>query len=208
MELIFWIALILGLAQGDDNEEAPVEPDEPEPPPENDDQPYVPQPGLSPLWPLPRSRRRWRPSSFGQARPFGSSKPTRAHEGIDIRAKEGDPVLAPTDGTVIGVQGWDGPNTRGLLFQSWGGPVLVFGAVKPGSYPKPGTPAATVKRGEKIAEIGRYPGGSTMLHFEVWKVGTTKRKPWPWRPTQAERDAVRPAALVNPQKYLAATVDT
>lgn len=171
------------------------QPDEPEPQPEP---PPDPIPGFSPLWPLPSSPRKWRPSSFSSGRPWASANPTSHHSGIDIRAKEGDPVRVPREGVVIGKTGWRGPNTRGVLFQSFGGPMLVFGAVAPGSFPPAGT---ILERGELIGRIGRYPGGDTMLHFEVWKVGTTKRQKWLWNQPQ-------PAALVNPHQYLLATVTT
>lgn len=170
-------------------------------PPTPDDEgegekPYVPQPGMSPLWPVPKSARRWRSTSFGSARPWKSPNPTRHHSGIDIRAKQGDPVLAPDGGTVIDSTGWRGANTRAVLLQMDGGPVLVFGAVAPGSYPLDGT---RVERGEQIATIGKYPGGSQMLHLEVYQVGTTKRKPWYWGKPQ-------PSGLINPTNYLQATV--
>jgi murein DD-endopeptidase MepM/ murein hydrolase activator NlpD len=76
--------------------------------------------------------------------------------------------------------------------------MLVFGAVAPGSYPAKGT---QLKRGELIARIGRYPKGDTMLHFEVYKVGTTKRVRWPYGQAQ-------PPQLVDPHPYLLATVTT
>ena len=51
-------------------EEAEIEPEpeqgDPQPPPE-------PVPGLSPLWMLPNSARKWRRSSFGSPRPWGSA---------------------------------------------------------------------------------------------------------------------------------------
>lgn len=175
-----------------------AEPEE-EPTPEQGDPqpPPKPVPGLSPLWILPNSARKWKRSSFGSPRPWGSASPTGHHKAIDIRAKENDPVVVPTDGTIVGDTGWVGPGTRGVLFQSDGGPMLVFGAVAPGSYPKSGR----LKRGEMIARIGRYPGGSQMLHFEVYKVGTLKRVRWPYGQAQ-------PPQLVDPHPYLLATVTT
>lgn len=116
--------------------------------------------------------------------------------GIDIRAKEGDPVLAPDSGVVLSSTGWQGANTRGVLLQLDGGPVVTLGAIAPSSYPPNGF---RFQRGQKIAEIGRYPGGSTMLHFELYRVGTRKRTPWAW-------GAPKPDPLVNPHKYLLATV--
>lgn len=165
----------------------------------SEQQHYEPMPGLSPLWPLPTAPRKWWPKSFGGRRPWKSPDPSHHHKGVDIHAPEGAPVVAPTDGTVLSDSGWSGPNTRGVMFQSDGGPVLVFGAVAPGSY-RDDFPYR-VKRGEKIAEIGRYPGGSTMLHLELYKVGTRKRVVWPWGTPQ-------PETLVNPHPYLLATTTT
>jgi len=179
----------------------PPQPPDPEPDP-GDDQPYEPPPdpvpGLSPLWPLPSSPRKWRRTSFGSPRPWGSSSPTGHHKAIDIRAKQNDPVVVPTNGVVVGDTGWVGPGTRGVLFQSFGGPMLVFGAVAPGSYPAKGT---ELKRGELVARVGKYPGGSTMLHFEAYKVGIRKRVRWPYGKPQ-------PPQLVDPHSYLLATVTT
>lgn len=171
--------------------------DEDVPPPDKDEEhPYVPQPGLSPLWPLPGTPRKWWAKSFGSARPWKSDNPQTHHKGVDIHAEQGAPVVAPTAGTLLKSTGWVGSGTRGLIFQSDGGPVLVFGAIAPGSFPD--TFPVRVVRGEQIAKIGRYPGGNTMLHLELYRVGTKARVRWPW-------NTARPSALVNPHKYLLAT---
>lgn len=169
----------------------PELPPSPQPPP-------VPVPGTSPLWPLPSSTRAWRASSFSSRRPWSGGPPQSHHKGIDIKAKRGDPVVVPETGKVIGKTGWVGDETAGVLFQTFGGPTLVFGAVEPGSFPDTGK---VLERGEQIARIGRYPGGSSMLHLELYKVGTTKRVKWPWETPQ-------PPTLVNPNSYLLATVNT
>jgi murein DD-endopeptidase MepM/ murein hydrolase activator NlpD len=198
MEWLILLALLM-LVPREPRKADVSEDDEPIPDDEGEGKkPYVPTPGASPLWPLPGSARRWRSTSFGSQRPWLSPNPTRHHSGIDIRAKQGDPVLSPDSGTVINTSGWRGPDTATVFLQMDGGPMLVFGAVAPGSYPVKG---ARVSRGQKIAEVGRYPGGSTMLHLELHKVGTTKRIPWMWGKPQ-------PGSLVDPTNYLLATVDT
>ena len=120
------------------------------------------------------------------------------HKGIDIDAVEGDPVVATEAGRVILVQGWDGPGTRGVLVQTYGGPMLVYGALDPVGLPQVGT---VLQRGEPIGRIGVYPGGSTMLHFETYRAGTTIRPAWRYGTPQ-------PETVVNPNSYLDATVET
>lgn len=118
---------------------------------------------VSPLWPLARQPAPWtKLGSFGAPRDGGS----RRHQGVDLYAPAGTPVLAAEDGVISAVQGWSGPGTKGLLVYSPATDVtLLYGAVKPGSYPPIGT---QVRRGEQIATIGTYPAGSTMLHLEIW----------------------------------------
>lgn len=168
----------------------------PEPDPMDD---YDPQPGSEPLWVLPGNDYQVRPGSFGQKRPFASSNPTTHHTGSDIDADFGAPVLMPSRGTVVRNGGWAGSNAKATTVQLDAGPVIVFGAVHPDHMPAPGR---RLERGELVGRIGRYPGGSTMLHFELWKVGSFKEKarpsgPWKW-------GADRPENLVNPTAYLQA----
>lgn len=208
------VLMLLGGGSSDARPEPPdPEPDPPEPPgplPEPDplpkppprpDDAFQPVPGSEPLWVLPGNKNPVRASSFGQGRPYASENPTTHHTGVDIRARAGDPVVMPEDGTVVRNQGWSGDHAKATIVQLWSGPVLVFGAVDPDHLPKPGTP---LRRGELVGRIGVYPKGSQMLHFEQWKVGSFKdapRPPGPWK-----WDAPRPAALVNPYEYLSAMV--
>lgn len=200
-----WVAIAAAVLRPRKAKAAEPEPEKPQPEPEPEqgkqwtyDPPPAPHEGASPLWMLPNSARKWRRTSFGSPRPWGSSSPTGKHKAIDIRANENDPVVVPTDGVIVGDTGWVGEGTRGVLFQSYGGPMLVFGAVAPGSYPAKGT---ELKRGELVARIGRYPKGDSMLHFEVYKVGVRKRVRWPY-------DQPQPPQLVDPHAYLLATVTT
>ncbi len=151
---------------------------------------------LAPLWPAPTIPIKWNEDSFGSPRPWDAKKPTKSHMGVDIKVEKGEPVIAPEAGVIIKTQGWRGPNTRGVLFQPDVGPMLVFGAVAPGSFPPKGT---RLERGQQIAIVGEYPDGSEMLHFEVWEHGTQKRGEW-------FINQPPPPALINPSKYLAATV--
>lgn len=172
----------------------------PEPDPDDDDgdpDVYEPQPGSEPLWILPGNDERIRPRSFGQRRPFGSANPTTHHTGSDIDADFLDAVLMPEDGVVVRNGGWSGANAKATTVQLFSGPVLVLGAIHPDHRPEPG---AILRRGELVGRIGRYPRGSTMLHFEQWGVGSFKDKarpagPWKWGDE-------RPSNLVDPTAYL------
>ena len=79
--------------------------------------------------------------------------------------------------------------------------MLTAGIDLPDPGQRPETMGERVQRGETIAKVGRYPGGSTMLHFEVYRVGTRKRPRWPFGKPQ-------PGSLVDPHSYLLATVQT
>lgn len=167
--------------------------------------PPPPAPGAAPLWPLvgrPLGTS-VRPSrSFGALRANG----TKYHAGMDLGAPEGTLVVAPEDGTLVASQGWDGLNAKAVLLETAreGGPVLFFGAVAPGSWPTDAQGdliKKEVKRGEVIARLGHYPGGSTMLHFEMYKRGARQNRKW-------YTTAPRPAPLLDPKPYVESMVAT
>lgn len=146
----------------------------------------------NPRWPLESAPHDWTAAgSFGARRPT-SADFTRRHQGVDLYAPVGAAVLACEDGVIVAVQGWSGPGTKALLVES-DGVLLLYGAVAPGSYGAIGT---TVRRGEKIATIGVYPHGSSMLHFEAWEPGIRPPRP-PW-----SAHGQQPAALHNAEEYL------
>ena len=132
-----------------------------------------------PLWPLvnnfdakvPEVGVHW------SARAIGASRSaTKLHSGIDLRAKDGDICVATEDGVIVKTQGWDGPEAKAILLQSDSGPVLLYGAVRPNSWNEFGVKAGVrVKKGQPIARVGMYPGGSSMLHFEMYKKGTQRK---------------------------------
>jgi murein DD-endopeptidase MepM/ murein hydrolase activator NlpD len=148
----------------------------------------------SPVWPLgskPKAPTTF--GSFGQPRP-SKSDPERTHLGVDLAAKEMDPVYAMEDGILKSSQGWDGPEAKAIWLETYTGLSILYGAVAPGTWPKLPTP---VKRGQPIAKIGRYPGGSTMLHLETWASPVSIPRPaWPW-------GAPKPAQALDPADYLA-----
>lgn len=147
---------------------------------------------ISPRWPLETPPKDWTAAgSFGARRPT-SADFTRRHQGVDLYAPEGAAVLACEDGTVVAVQGWSGPGTKAVLVES-DGVLILYGAVAPNSYPAIGT---KVRRGEKIATIGVYPHGSTMLHLECWAPGVRPPRP-SW-----SAGGQQPAKLYNAEEYL------
>lgn len=143
----------------------------------------------NPSWPLARQPKTWTAlGSFGASRDGGK----RLHQGIDLYAPAGTPVLASEDGEVTALQGWSGPGTKGLLVYSPATDItILYGAVAPSDHALVG---AKVKRGEQIAKIGVYPAGSTMLHLEIWPGRLSPPRPR-WLPGE-------PPPSIDPAEYL------
>jgi len=150
--------------------------------------PYpAPAPGTY-AWPLPEDQIREVPMVGGPraGRAFGVSRPyseayrcNRRHVGIDLEAQKGDVVVATEPGLIVATQGWDGPSAKALLLQTDRGPVVLYGAVAPESWTEFGVgPGIRVEAGQALARIGRYPKGSSMLHFELYEQGTVKNRVW------------------------------
>ena len=105
-------------------------------------------------------------SGFGAARDAGA----RRHEGVDIFAARGTPVIAAADGIVtsVGMNGLGGKVVwvvRPLRGESLYYAHLDTQAVKAGSY---------VKRGEVLGTVGNTGnarGGPTHLHFGIYARG-------------------------------------
>lgn len=106
--------------------------------------------------------------------PFGSrtnpiSKQREYHQGVDIAAPKGTPVLAAGDGTVISSQY---QNSYGnVIMVDHGGGIVTLYAHNSSLVAKKGT---KVKKGQTIAKVGStgYSTGNH-LHFEVRKNGKT-----------------------------------
>jgi murein DD-endopeptidase MepM/ murein hydrolase activator NlpD len=129
------------------------------------------------VWPLPD----WPPDTVQEwrtgARTFGaprssSSSGSHVHAGVDLGPpKVGEPgraygarVLSPVAGRVELVGGgWDGAEAKRIEIVS---PVygrIVLGAVQKKAEVAEGE---LVRAGQLVGWVGRYPGGSTMLHLE------------------------------------------
>lgn len=194
---IGWIlggaAALLGIAMlavgkdEDETGESRGEKDEidPTPKPSKKGQPPVPEFVSGLIWPLPTVDKR-KPTSMGT---LGASRGTKTgvqkyHTGTDIGAPAGALVIAMEGGTVENtVNGWanDGPigDTARILIQGDSGNVGNYAAISKKSWEEFGLQEGDrVEAGQPIGRIGTYPGGSTMLHFELYKKGTHDNKKW------------------------------
>lgn len=149
----------------------------------------------TPAWPVPGVRKRvatYGGLAFGAPRANGA----RRHAGVDILAREGDLVVAPEDSEIVAAQRFNGPRAHALLLQADTGPVILLGEVEPDSWSEFGFRIGDrVSRGEPVARIGVNPGGSTMLHYEMYGEGTRRNHRW-------YRGQNAPSQLRDPTDYL------
>jgi hypothetical protein len=151
----------------------------------------------SPTWPLRDQPKRV--ASYG-GRAFGADRKggRRNHAGVDMLAPRGATVVAPEAGVIVATQRFNGLRAHAVLLQTDTGPVILLGEVEPGSWAELGHDVGTrVERGQPIATVGVNPGGSTMLHLEMYREGTTRNHQW-WH-----RDRP-PPELLDPTRYLEA----
>lgn len=146
-------------------------------------------------WPLPKDAVPGIPRGgriFGAERADGE----RRHAGVDLFAERGDPVETPAAGEVVSVFAWpsrDQPTGRAVMIQSDDGPVFLLAPLEPSTL-RVGV-GDPVELGDQVGDVGVYPRGSSMLHFEMYREGTEANRQW-WvgRP--------RPAALLDPVPFL------
>jgi len=158
----------------------------------------------SPTWPLRNNSSKNIPSPSPQylGRGFGAGRPysnmhqcDRVHGGVDLSAVKGDICVAMEDGIIVVTQGWDGDNAKAILLETANN-VLLYGAVAPNSWKEFNVGVGSkVKRGQRIARIGTYSGGSQMLHFELYKKGTKKNAVWC-------KGKPKPSNMIDPTSYL------
>jgi murein DD-endopeptidase MepM/ murein hydrolase activator NlpD len=117
------------------------------------------------------------PHSFGgpDAR-FGAGRTGHSHEGQDVLAAAGTPVVAPTAGTVIAVGYQKGGAGYYVTLHSVDGRDFFMCHFQPGS-----TVVAlnqTVAAGAPIARVGSTGDASgPHLHFEIWIGGWARGEP-------------------------------
>lgn len=102
---------------------------------------------------------------------FGAGRPGHRHQGQDVAAANGTPLVAPVAGTVI----WKAnqPSGAGIYLVIRGAADqrdYVFMHLKRGSVLV--TPGQTVAAGQQIAQVGSTGASSgPHLHFEIWVGG-------------------------------------
>jgi len=175
----------------------------------------APEPSVRAVWPLdnglvPKVYRfdsGPHPRGIGYKRGGGS----RAHTGIDLRARKGDTVLAVDDGTIVSFYHFY-RNTF-ALFINHGSYIVNYGEVdknsldrfglvspwgntsKNDSKKSTGQNGSTVKAGQPIAIVGKM-YRSSMLHFEMYSSGKTNQ-PWVGFPSGSA-----PSRLLDPTNFL------
>lgn len=144
----------------------------------------TPNPGFDPnkvTWPLETRPANWSAGSkFAASRPWGKPQ-TRFHIGTDLAARLGAAVLSPENGVVVAPNsGWemkknpDGTwrGVKAILIKTDSGRTWLLGGIKPNSaIVKAGE---RVTAGQKVAFIGAYPGGDTMLHVSLYDAPLTE----------------------------------
>lgn len=138
------------------------------------------------MWPSGPPPAGWKPSPTGG---LGGARPGdgRLHTAVDLPAERDGYVVAPMAGEVTGITGWDGEGEaiylatlRGTWILAPLLPVVIVGQ--------------EVSEGQLLGRVVPYPGGSVMLHLELWRPGAASRNK---RPTWAAGEP-RPAGLVDP----------
>jgi murein DD-endopeptidase MepM/ murein hydrolase activator NlpD len=110
------------------------------------------------------------PHTYGDG--FGAARAGYGHQGQDILAAEGVPVVAPLAGTVLYVD--NQPSAAGwyVVLHTADGRDMFFAHCQAGSIPAPVAPGAAVAAGLPICLVG-HTGDATgpHLHFEIWVGG-------------------------------------
>lgn len=152
---------------------------------------------LLPAWPLPE----WPPGTVQEwrsgPRSLGAERSDHVHAGVDIGPPKlagqpsrayGSPVVSITSGTVVEVGlGWAGDEAKRIDVMTDDGRLIVYGAVQPQAAVAVGQ---RVGPGQLLGWVGKYPGGSTMLHLEE-HVG--QRQPW-------DLGGQQPSTLLDPRQ--------
>lgn len=118
---------------------------------------------------------------------------TRYHVGVDLYCRDGDPVIACENGTIVNIYYFYN-NSYCLLVQCDSGLVINYGEVKRNSWKEFGlAEGSRIQQGQGIARIGTMSGGSSMLHFETYMRPQEKN---------ARYHGGAPGPILNPSYYL------
>lgn len=151
---------------------------------------------LGPIWPLAYDPDPKVATTGGKSLGAPRDQGGRYHAGVDIITPYKTPVVATESGRIVATQPWSGAQAKALLLETNSGVVVNYGAVAPDSWEEFGVDVGSqVKAGQPIARIGKYPAGSSMLHFELYLGGTRKNTPW-----KTGRNP--PPNLLDPTDYL------
>lgn len=148
-------------------------PEKPQPEPQADPTPPVAGGGTFPVVGV---------HSFGSDDSrFGAGRTGHIHEGQDIMAAEGLPVVSPLAGTVAFVDYQEGGAGYYIVINADDGRSFFFAHLQKGSI--------TVQQGQRVAEATTIAGVGTTgassgphLHFEIWQGGWRDRKGTPIDP--------------------------
>lgn len=154
-------------------------------------------PAPAPTWIMPGTSPRYADWSFATGRPSGCSQCRRWHAGTDlIRAKDGQVVVSPEDGTIRGLdRGWTS-NTKAVYLET-ARHLLVFGGMKRGSHKEwSRAEGQRVSAGDSLA---RVLGDYGMTHFEIYERGPDRRSNSQWKVGKPP-----PVGLLHPLNYVQA----
>lgn len=108
------------------------------------------------------------PHQFGEG--FGVDRGDHRHEGVDILAARGTPVVSPTAGIVVSV-GWQPTGAgRYVVVDAGAGRAFFFAHCIKSSVPV--VPGSRIQPGSRLCSVGSTGRSSANhLHFEVWENG-------------------------------------
>lgn len=125
----------------------------------------------------------------------------RYHLGVDLFARRMDPVFACEQGRIVHFMPRflylaGKPNYTSALFVEHEHVTINYGEVHPESLQRTGLKVGDpVRAGQLLGFVGINPGGSSMLHFEVYRRGVKTNQRW-------AKNEPRPTHILNPVKYL------
>ena len=119
--------------------------------------------------------------NWGSGGGYGYVKPSgRIHQGVDIGAYRGTPIVAPADGTIES-KGWSDTSGWYIRLRDNNGNLHKFMHLD-----QEPTIGGTVRAGTQIGAVGRTgnaAGGGPHLHYEIWNRGGSSMDPASWLKT-------------------------